>query len=201
MNIILHETQIFGPVDIYAAYTKADILLIEKHEHYQKRSFRNRYDILTANGRQTLSVPLSKGKNAGIYITDVTISYDENWIVQHLQSIRSAYGKSPYFEFYFQDLEKLLLKKHKFLFDLNLESLEFTLKKLKLHVTLEYTNSYQKTYSDTIDLRKTTWNQTESRNKYTQVWAEKFEFVPNLSILDLLFCEGPHSVQVLKNIL
>ena len=182
---------------LFSQYSGKEKLCIEKHEHYQKRSFRNRYSILTANGPVTLSIPLKKGKNAGTNITDVQISYDENWVEKHVHAIRSAYGKSPYFEFYFDDLEKILKKKHPSLFLLNMDTLYYVLKKLKLQIAVEYTDSYQKDYPDMMDLRNINWNLYQTQIKYMQVWEEKFNFTPNLSILDLLFCTGPESVSVL----
>lgn len=197
MTSILHESQIFGPINLFSQYIGKEKLCIEKHEHYQKRSYRNRYSILTANGPVTLSIPLKKGKNAGTNITDVQISYDENWVEKHVHAIRSAYGKSPYFEFYFDDIEKILKKKHTSLFLLNMDSLYYVLKKLKLQIAVEYTDSYQKDYPDMTDLRNINWNLYQTQIKYMQVWEEKFNFTPNLSILDLLFCSGPESVYVL----
>jgi len=197
MTSILHESQIFGPINLFSQYIAKEKLCIEKHEHYQKRSFRNRYSILTANGPVTLSIPLKKGKNAGTNITDVQISYDENWVEKHVHAIRSAYGKSPYFEFYYDDIEMILKKKHSSLFLLNMDTLYYVLKKLKLPIAVEYTDSYQKDYPDMTDLRNLNWNLYQTQIKYTQVWEEKFNFTPNLSILDLLFCTGPESVSVL----
>jgi len=200
MKSILHESQIFGPISQFSQYVGKETLLIEKNESYQKRSFRNRYSILTSNGPVTLSIPLKKGKNAGTAITDVRISYDENWVDKHLHCIRSAYGKSPYFEFYYYDVEKILKKKHSYLFLLNMDTLHFAIKKLKLQLTVEYTHSYQKDYFNISDLRNIEWNLYQTTIKYTQVWEEKFNFTPNLSILDVLFCAGPESTSVLTKI-
>ena len=186
MTSILHESQIFGPISLFSQYIGKEKLCIEKHEHYQKRSFRNRYSILTANGPVTLSIPLKKGKNAGTNITDVQISYDE--IVEK--------GNKAVLD-YFDDLEKILKKKHPSLFLLNMDTLYYVLKKLKLQIAVEYTDSYQKDYPDMTDLRNINWNLYQTQIKYMQVWEEKFNFTPNLSILDLLFCTGPESVSVL----
>ena len=111
MNSIIQETQIFGPIGIFAHYLNKDEIIVEKHENYQKRSFRNRYDILTTNGVLRLTIPLCKGKNNKMPITEVKLAYDDNWVDIHLQTIRSAYGKSPYFEFYFDDLEKIFARR------------------------------------------------------------------------------------------
>jgi len=197
MKPVLHESQVFGPLNVFNYYLNQDIIYIEKHEHYQKRSYRNRYSVLTANGIITLSIPLKKGKNAGIPISEVCISYDENWVDKHLHCLRSAYGSSPYFEFYYYDIEHILKKKHSSLFQLNLETIEFAVNKLKLSLKICFTQSYQTNYPEWTDLRNNDWKSYQSSLKYPQVWENKFNFVPNLSILDLLFCTGPEAVSYL----
>ncbi len=195
MKTIVHETQVFGPITLYSQYLETDTVRIEKCENYQKRSARNRYDILTSNGVMTLTVPLEKGKNKQMPIRDVKVSYDEKWYLNHCQSIRSAYGKSPYFEFYYDKIEQILSTKHRFLIDLNQESLEFSIKNLKLNLKIEDTSAYlDYTSIDEIkDLRNLNTKPMDHNKKYIQVWEEKYEFQPNLSILDLLFCMGPEA--------
>lgn len=198
MNEIIHECQIFAPVSTYSQYIGTDIIHIEANENYQKRSFRNRFDILTANGSMSLTIPLVKGKNNQQQIQEVAISYDENWVVKCLHAIRSAYGKSPYFEFYYDDIEKLLSKKPKYLFDLNVEALSYILQKLKLNIKVDKSTHYLHEYTDIKDLRNFNWSTMISAIKYMQVWDEKFDFMPNLSILDLLFCTGPEALSILQ---
>jgi len=196
MLVLLHECHIFSPINCVAFYPKVDSICIEKHENYQKRSFRNRYQILTSQGVETLSIPLQKGKNHQAPIQDVRISYDEPWQNKHLHSIKSAYGKSPFFEYYYSDIEKILLKKPSFLFDLNVSSTEFILEKLKVNINLIFTDEYQKVPSnDTV----ISWSPglKANSNSYTQVWSDRFKFIPHLSFLDLLFCTGPEAIQYL----
>lgn len=197
MDKILHETQIFGSVNVYSFYTSFKEIVIEKQEHYQKRSARNRYNILTSNGVMHLSIPLTKGKNERQLISDVTISYDEKWYEKHLQSIRSAYGRSPYFEYYFEDIREILLKKHKYLITLNTDILIFILKKLKFNLSVSFTETYQNIYPDILDIRHYDITSLAGQTKYAQVWEGKFNFTPGLSILDLLFCEGPSASIIL----
>ncbi|MBL0025419.1 MAG: WbqC family protein [Saprospiraceae bacterium] len=200
MISILHETQIFGPLYMYGCYLQADNITIEAAENYQKRTFRNRYDLLTTNGMKTMSIPLNKGKNSQQPIRDVTISYHENWVNQHLNTIQSAYGKSPFFEFYFQDIKTLYEKKHTFLFDLNLDCLLYMLNKLKLSKSISFAESYEIYKSNTYISCKNDANGVFSVVRYPQVWNSKFDFIPNLSILDLLFCMGPEAISILSKI-
>lgn len=201
MKTVLHSTQILGPIDTFATYLASDQICIDQHEHYQKRSYRNKYKILTTNGPITLSIPLAKGKNSQQSIKDVQISYDERWNENHLHTIRSAYGRSPYFEFYYDDIVGIFNKRHTYLFDLNMEAMTWALKKLKLNVPLTYTDQYYKnkdSEENVLDIRQKLHNDHMQIIKYGQVWEEKFDFVPNLSILDLLFCKGPESSYILN---
>lgn len=197
MNTVLLESQIFGPVFLYSLFTAADEIIIEQHENYQKRSFRNRYTLLTANGPVTMSIPLQKGKNQQMPVRDVRVAYDSHWISKHLQCIRSAYGRSPYFDHYFDKIAELLNKRHIFLFDLNMETFLWVLKQLHLDINVRITDRYQKEYDDLSDFRSFNPDDISCPVKYTQVWEEKFNFTPNLSVLDLLFCTGPEAPGIL----
>ena len=199
MNTLVQESQIFGPVSSYMLYQQSQLLKIEQYENYQKRSYRNRYTILSTNGPITLSIPLCKGKNQKTTITDVTIAYDEPWVDIHLQTIKSAYGRSPFFDFYYPDIEVILQKKHTHLFQLNTQCLTYLIKKLRLEVTIGYTDSYNKEYSEYKDIRNVDLQKDINFKKYAQVWNEKYVFTPNLSILDLLFCTGPEAATVLSH--
>lgn len=181
--------------------------LLESQEHYQKRSFRNRAYIATANGRERLSIPLRKGKNAQMPIREVEISYDQNWQKQHWGAITAAYSKAPFFEFYAADLEILYQRKEKWLFDWNYAILDFLDAAWQLSINWQLTTSYQKMYPPEIqDLR----GQLSLQNppeiiqyyaetvRYTQVFQEKHGFIPNLSSLDLLFCTGPEGELLLR---
>ena len=181
--------------------------LLESQEHYQQRSFRNRAYIATANGRERLSIPLRKGKNAQMPIREVEISYDQNWQKQHWGAITAAYSKAPFFEFYAADLEILYQRKEKWLFDWNYAILDFLDAAWQLSINWQLTTSYQKMYPPEIqDLR----GQLSLQNppeiiqyyaetvRYTQVFQEKHGFIPNLSSLDLLFCTGPEGELLLR---
>jgi hypothetical protein len=175
------KAYLFAPIPYYTTWIKHESLLIDHEENYQKKSWRNRYQILGPNGVQTLSIPLQKGKNAQTNIKEVCIAYDEDWIKNHLESIRAAYGKAAYFEYYYDHIKALYLKRLNHLYDFNTSALTLTFKLLKHNSKIEYGSFFKEEY-------------TLSNNKrYAQVFESKFGFVPELSILDLLFNVGPEA--------
>lgn len=193
----LYEIQLFPPVYFFRNLAQGPILL-EKHENYQKRSFRNKFIIAGANGPLTLTIPLKKGKHQGQLITDVLIAYDEPWQKKHLWTIMTAYQSAPYFEFYYVNIEKLYVQASKYLFDFDWIIIEYFCQLLDIDpptFTLQYQNSAQQ------DLRgkMTPKNYFEFLvPPYNQVFEDRHGYLNNLSILDLLFCLGPESSVYLK---
>ncbi len=180
---------------------------IEQHEHYQKGSYRNRAHIASANGLLRLSIPLVKGKHQQQNIREVRIAYDEPWPTQHWQSIRSAYGNAPFFEYYSEHLQPIFHKRPTFLFDFNLELLQTLLGLLSIDCPVTLSTEYYKNIPDDWkDYRNLISPKNEQSPadpffkgvKYVQVFEEKHGFLPNLSILDLLFCVGPGASMLLE---
>ena len=194
MNTIIHETMVLGPTDVYSMYHGSEMVLIEVHENYQKRSYRNRYFISGPNGIIQLSIPLVKGKNHRTPIRDVRISYDENWVHQHLGTIKSCYGSAPYFIHYDHLLFRAFQKKYVFLLDLNNALFETVIGIIGLNINIGRTEAYYRHY-DYGDFRNlfSIKKRRVSSIKYPQVFEEKFGFISGLSILDLVFCTGPES--------
>ncbi len=199
-KILLIESQYFPPIDSYKALVKHDILKIEKYEHYQKLSYRNRCYVAGPNGRMILSVPLARGKNQRTIMKDVRISNEEKWQGLHWKTLVSAYRRSPWFEYYEEDLQGLFEKPFHFLMDWNMACFEWTNSKLGIKMPVIYTDSYEKVVSGVTDARESILPGpvTESEPGYTQVFQERTGFIPGLSILDLLFCEGKQSLEILK---
>ncbi len=189
----------FGPIDYFSELSKTQKLIIEKQENFQKQTYRNRCYVLGANGPLRLAIPiLHNGQRA---IKDIQPSYEYDWQKEHFKSLVAAYKSSPYFEFYEDDLMPLFEKQEKFLLDLNLRSIDFINQKLKLDLDLTFTESYEN-IADELDFR-TVYNAKENQTEikpYYQVFDDKFEFQSNLSVLDLLFNEGPASASYLKNL-
>ena len=204
----LLELQCFPSIPYFAAFFSFPTILIEQQENYRKGSYRNRFQIASANGPLFLSIPLVKGKNQQQAITDVAICYNTSWQRKYWTAIRSAYGKSPYFEYYASDIKQLLFEKQERLFDFNKAILAYFIQLFQLDTSIAFTTEYFKAPIDgIIDLRNTIspkiLQPIDTMNyqvvEYPQVFIEKTGFLPNLSILDLLFCQGPEAVITLTN--
>ena len=187
---------IFGPVEKFVFLSQADVL-IELEENFQKRSMRNRTKILSANGPLLLSIPLKKGKTKS-KIIDVVISYDENWVKDYLEGIKSSYASAPYFEYYFDSVASIISERKNKLIDLFNSSFAFLQKQLDFS-KVKYTTNYNPSYDKYYDLRKTNGEQYVELEPYQQVFSDRFSFQAELSVLDLLFNLGPEASLILKN--
>lgn len=206
-SAILMELQYLPPIQYFTKFIQYDTIWIEQQENYKKGSYRNRCHIASANGLLRLSIPLEKGKNEQQNIREVKIAYHEPWSNQHWTAIRSAYGNAPFFEFYADEIAPLFQQKYDTLFQLNWAFLEIILELIQLPATIKRTETFQETPPDPIfDFRNGIFpkihRQKEDLNfkpiAYPQVFQEKHGFLPNLSILDLLFCTGPQASIILE---
>ncbi len=198
-NTSILKTEYLPPISTFWAILNSENILMEVNENYQKKSTRNRSKILGVNNIEVLSVPLKRGKNSKMAISEVQISYEDNWQNRHLHSIRSAYGNSPYFDFYFDALKEIISLEHDSLLNLNQQLLDYFIKSLNLEVEIKPTEDYQFTYGDgDCDLRNVKFNNPNltsyTPKNYNQVFEEKHGFVSGISILDLLMCKGPESI-------
>ncbi len=203
-NKILINSLYLGPVELWKHLCLSPCIYVESKENYQKKSYRNKCEILCSSGVELLSIPLKKGKHGGIPITEVEISYVDLWIEQHDKKISDAYIKAPYFDFYIHGLRDIWKKKFKHLFDLNDAVLKWTLEALCLDIPVVRTTTFQKIAEDDeiTDLRPMSKlgkrSNPLSNHTYPQVYEYKFGFKPNLSILDLIMNQGPEAVVYLK---
>ncbi|MDJ1470597.1 WbqC family protein [Cytophagaceae bacterium DM2B3-1] len=188
------ELHYFPCLAYFACISSYESILLESAENYTKQSYRNRCNIRTANKVANLSVPVVKG-NTKQRIKDIHIDYSENWIKDHWRTIASGYGKAPFFSELAPVFERILHKKHTFLFDLNLEILTNCLRILRWKKEIRLSNEYFKgsevpnDFRDRIHPKKTELlTDLYKVVPYTQNFGS--DFVPNLSILDILFCEG-----------
>ncbi len=199
MNCLIHPTY-FPNIAHFVAILKAGTLYFEVCDNYQKQSYRNRTEIYGANGKLALTVPVSyTQKNRQLY-KDVKIANENNWQQQHLKSLKSAYSMSPFFEYYIDDLMSLFEKKFDYILDFNLSSFEVLLECLQLNMNPVKTSVFEKQPKDKIDFRALVNRNYDvnSVQPYTQVFTKKHSFISNLSILDLLFNEGPNTELYLK---
>ena len=202
--ILLIENQYLAPVSFYLTLERSSNIVFEQFEVYQKRSFRNRCIIAGANGPISLSIPLHEGREQKRFIRDIRIANQYGWQDQHWKTIVSSYNRSPWFEYYKSSLEKFYVKRFEFLFDWNLALFEWTIQKLEMDKVAELTDHFEKEYDDHewLDLRNKLLPNNYQNFKvpnYSQVFMDRSGFLPNLSILDLLFCEGKNSQRILKS--
>lgn len=190
-----------APISIYRILAKFDTIRIEACENYQKRSFRNKAIVCGSDGPKILTVPLKKGKSNQSPIRDTAISYDEDWISNIIKTLRAYYGKAPYFEEIIEDIQDLLNQKHTTLYNLNKEILIWSLEFLQIETQILDTESFVPTYTDN-DYRNIPhlkqYAEQQELKTYTQLFSDRLPFQPNLSILDLLFCQGPEAIFYLR---
>ncbi len=192
---IIVPTLYFPPVSFFYLLNKTEKVFIEQYENYSKQSYRNRCEILSPNGKLTLSIPVKKKSGEKQLIKDIKIDYKNDWQKQHLKSIETAYFSSPFYEFYIDAFLTFFSKKYTFLFDYNYEILKTLLSELQIDKDIKFTSEYIKDYG-LSDYRAALHPKKKipkfNPKAYTQVFFDKFPFTPNLSILDLLFNEGPN---------
>ena len=191
-----------GPAEYYSALLSYQNILLEQHEFFVKQSYRNRCEILGANGKMVLSIPLQERKNKSL-TKDIRIDYKTPWQMQHWRAIESAYSSSPFFEYYQDDLFPFYLKQVEFLMDFNLVIQEKIIALIGLKLNFSRSESYIQEIENKIDARNSFSPKLNSEKifpDYIQVFENKFHFVPNLSILDVLFNLGNESEIYLRSI-
>ena len=201
MDILIHPNY-FPNIHQFTQIIKANNILFEVSDNYQKQTFRNRAYIYGANGKLGLFIPVIHTHKKRELFKDVKISYESNWMDLHLKSLQSAYRSSPYFEYFEDDLIKLYSEKEKFLVDFNIKCFKLISNLLDLDLDFKISNEYLEKTSDIIDLRDLSNARKEKKietPKYIQVFESKHGYINNLSILDLIFSEGPNSVSLITN--
>lgn len=220
MKAILSTTY-FGPIQWYQKLNRYDECLIEQHESFIKQTYRNRMVIPTSNGPLALTIPVNH--DLGIGIKDIRITDHANWRHTHWNALLSAYGESPFFEYYEDDIRPFYEKKYDFLFDFNMETMQKMIELLDIRPKISLTDRYigseergEKQYSategkaneefysnrnevttdfrDAIRPKKPLYDAEFTPKRYYQVYGQKYGFQPNMSILDLLFNEGNEAI-------
>jgi len=203
MNSTLVLSSAYFPnIEYFSKLIAFNPIFIEAKSHYLKQTLSNRCEIMAANGILSLSIPIKKATSNKVNFDNVEISYDTNWQRLHFKSIESAYRSSAFYEYYIDAFMPFFSNKYQYLLEFNTEILKVLLNELELDVNFEFTTHYYTSEFATEDFRyKKGFEQSTSDSKfkpYYQIFNEKFNFQANLSILDLLFNEGPNSISFLK---
>lgn len=204
MSVILIEPHYLPCIEYFVLFSSAEKLVLECCENYQKQSYRNRCRLMTAQGPLELSVPV-QSPGGKVWLKDVKIDYRQKWTKDHWGTIKTAYGNAPFFEHFGGYFHQVYLKKYQFLLDLNLELISLCKRLLNIKTPVSRTATYSRD-PDGIDLD---WRSKIHPKKhlesnpfykpcnYKQIFGKKF--VGNLSIIDLLFCEGTSAVKILTD--
>lgn len=192
------DIQYFGTIESYLGLIECSNAFFLPEKRYEKSLHLNRTSIYGPNGLIHLSVPLSGGRNQKGLMRDIRIADDGAWKRIHWRSIHDSYRKAPWFEELGWQVEELYNSQPVFLLDWNLNLLDWVLKVLKLQVDILAESIANKELMSNKKVDVSANKPSEEYPEYQQVFAERFGFKPNLSILDLLFCEGPASINYLQ---
>ena len=189
----------YGSTEYWAALVQGGSdVVIDLGEHYVKRSERNRTEIMTSGGVMQLSVQLAHANRPRQPIGSMRVDYSKRWQHQHLVAMESAYRSSPYYDYYADRFVPLYEREWKHLVELNMAIMERVCSTLKVAVP-PISESYVVATADDIDLRPKRAKHIYMLEPYVQVFSDRMEFVPRLSIYDLLMCEGPEAVSYLRS--
>jgi hypothetical protein len=186
----IFPTGYFPSIHYLIDFFQEKIHEIEIHENFPKQTIRNRCEILTGNGVLTLSVPIIHKHGHKQTTKEVEIDYTKNWPLDHWRAIESAYTSAPFFEDYASEIKSLIFYKHKYLIEKNEEIMEFIGGILDLEIAIKKTNVFSNSLPDKKNIYLEKYNLPEIK-PYQQVFSYSKPFTPNLSIIDLIFNEGP----------
>lgn len=181
----------FGSISYFETLAKGDSVVFEVNDHFPKQTFRNRMQIRDAQGLQMLTLPVEKVHGSKTCTKDIRVSGAQKWPLIHWRAIRTAYALSPYFEHYEQDIYRIIFSGSEFLVDYHELFLDFLIRHLNISLNWSYSESYFAPNDSFIDFRQLDFEKQEASHQYTQVIFPEQSFIPTVSALDALFCEGP----------
>jgi len=198
---ILLSSHYFPSIAYFELLVKYENILIDFGEHFVKQSYRNRCIIYTSNGSLPLSIPVIR--NNKTIVNEVLLESNSNWKNSHWKAISSAYNSSPFFEFYEDDLKNVFFKDYKSLPELNTALLSHICKEIGIVISINTSKLYVEKSETNLDFRnlinaKKNYIQANNYPRYIQTFEEKHGYIKNLSILDLLFHEGPETLNYIK---
>lgn len=199
MTVIVSSFLPFPNILWWSYMSGASKLVLDAAEHFEKMTYRNKYFITGANGQIQLSIPLKNGRNQRNAMQAVQIDNTQAWQQQHWRTIMSVYNRSPFFEYYRPELEAFYLKEYDRLLDFNQASISWLKKQLQCTYEEEVASAYHADYEQAIDLRKglkpgLEKKAVDEKEGYYQLFSDRNGFFRNLSMLDLLFSEGPNAM-------
>jgi hypothetical protein len=202
MNTLLHPTY-FPSISHFVALVQAEQLTFEMEDNFQKQTNRNRTYIYSPNGIQLLNIPVKHSKETHQKTKDIKIENDFDWQKQHFKSLEAAYRSSPFFEYFEDDIRPIFEKEHVFLMDLNFEIFDFLSKSMRMKFNYTKTKEYFHEVDSLsfLDFRVLANGKKDTSifENYKQVFDDKYGFINNLSVLDLLFNEGKFALDYLKS--
>ena len=189
----------FGPIQYYSKLFRYDEIGMERYDNYVKQTFRNRCVIMTTNGPQSLTIPIEGFDGSKCLMRDIRMSDHGNWRHLHLNALESAYGVSPYYEFYIDEIRSFFERRWTYLYDYNLEIYMKMCDFIDIRPNIVSTSEYVKSdevddFRDSIRPKHPLPDASFTSRPYYQVYQQKHGFVENLSILDLLFNMGPEGI-------
>lgn len=193
---VLLSTTYFGPIQWYQKLYRAEHVVIEQWESFQKQTYRNRCLIATTQGIQALTVPVVRGETS--LMKDIRISDHGNWRHLHWNALQSAYGESPFFEYYQDDIQPFFTQRWDYLFDFNEAIRQKMCELIDISPQVSLTGSFQPKadhdFREAINPKHPVPDADFESRPYYQVYQQKHGFLSNLSILDLLMNTGPESI-------
>ena len=200
---IVIEPHYLGSLEYFVALINAEEVILEAQDHFVKQTYRNRCYIHSPSGKQSLTVPVSYDNRTRM--NDVRIDYSQSWLRDHWGAFYSAYGKAPFFDFFAEEFQAVWNSKPEFLLDLDIEMMTLCLRLLQIDMPHRLTDDFHSsTEKGAFDLRnrilpKISFDQRDLYIPFPYIQNFGSNFVANLSIVDLLMCEGPGAQAVLRN--
>lgn len=207
MNEVILSSAYLAPVEYYTKLYAYGAVVLERFDHYMKQTYRNRCVIASADGPLVLTLPTEKDNNPKCLMKDIRISDHGNWRHVHWNAFVAAYRHSPFFDYYADEFQRFFTHRFDFLFDFNLELCRWICEQIDIHPKIRQTVNYVKEPEGIADFRESIHPKRDYRRddpdfrpaSYYQVFYEKNGFLPNLSIVDLLFNMGPESILILRD--